>query len=88
MGIARLVDSLFSIYWWILIVSIFLTWIPTIDWYKQPFKFMRDVTEPLLSPFRRIIPPLSGLDLSPIIALLFLQFARTAIIRLLLNLGL
>jgi YggT family protein len=34
------------------------------------------VTRPLLEPFRRIIPSLGGIDVSPIVVLLLLEFAR------------
>jgi len=53
-----------QVYQWILIIRILLTWLPTINWYKQPFRFLADVTDPLLEPFRRIIPPIGMLDLS------------------------
>jgi YggT family protein len=37
--------------------------------------FLRDVCEPYLSIFRRFIPPIGALDLSPLIGILLLQFA-------------
>ena len=36
-------------------------------------RFLDQVTAPILAPFRRIIPPLGGVDISPIVALLILQ---------------
>ena len=41
------------------------------------------VTEPLLAPIRRILPPLGGLDLSPIVLLLLIQFVRGWVIPVL-----
>ncbi len=38
--------------------------------------FLEAVTQPLLAPFRRIIPPLGGVDISPIVVLLALRFAQ------------
>jgi len=38
--------------------------------------FLDAVTRPLMEPFRRIIPPLGGIDISPIVVLLLLNFAR------------
>ncbi|MDD3236627.1 MAG: YggT family protein [Candidatus Gastranaerophilales bacterium] len=87
MSLAQIVNNLFNIYWWLLIVRIFLTWVPSINWENQPFKFLRIVVDPVLAPFRAIIPPLGGLDFSPIIAILFLQFAQVAIVRLLVYVG-
>lgn len=88
MYFATVINDLFNIYFWIIIVRIFLTWIPSIDWYSQPFKFLALISDIVLEPFRRIIPPLGGLDFSPIVALLFLQFLQFAVVRMLVLLGL
>ena len=45
--------------------------------------FMDRIVQPLLNPFRRIIPPIGGLDLSPIALLLVIQLVETLILRLL-----
>jgi YggT family protein len=39
-------------------------------------RFLDAVTTPILAPFRRLIPPLGGVDISPVIAILILQGAR------------
>ena len=88
MSIASLVNDAFNIYFWLIIVRIFLTWIPSIDWYNQPFKFLAIASDIVLNPFRKIIPAMGGIDFSPIIALLFLQFLQLAIVRMLALLGL
>jgi YggT family protein len=44
--------------------------------------FLRDVTEPYLRIFRRFIPPLGPLDLSPIVAILVLQIGGGIIVEL------
>lgn len=68
------VVKLLSFYRWVLIARILLSWIPSLDWYKQPFKFLNDITEPVLAPFRMIIPPLGGLDVSPILLFFLLNW--------------
>ncbi len=73
----------FTIIIWIMIVRILLSWFPNINWYNQPFKAMKEITDPILEPFRRIIPPISGIDFSPIIAFLALEILREVVIRLL-----
>ncbi len=88
MSIAAIVNDIFNIYFWLIIVRIFLTWIPSIDWYSQPFSTLALIADVVLTPFRRIIPPLGGLDFSPIIALFFLQFVQFAVVRMFLILGL
>lgn len=73
--------QLFQLIYIILVLRILLTWFPNIDWWKQPYKFLHDFSEPIFAPFRRIIPPIGGLDLSPIFAFIFLQFAFDLILR-------
>lgn len=38
--------------------------------------FLEAVTQPVLAPFRRVIPPLGGVDISPIVVLLLLRFIQ------------
>ncbi|MBS6554214.1 MAG: YggT family protein, partial [Clostridium sp.] len=45
------------------------------------------ISDIFLEPFKRIIPPMGGLDFSPIIALLALQFIQYAVVRMLVILG-
>ena len=73
----------FTIIIWVMIIRILLSWFPNINWYNQPFRAMKELTDPILEPFRRIIPPISGIDFSPIIAFLALEILREALIRIL-----
>lgn len=74
------VNSFFQIYFWLILVRCLLSFIPSIDWYKQPFAGLKDATDLYLDLFRRIIPPFNGLDFSPIIAVLALQILNYLII--------
>jgi uncharacterized protein YggT (Ycf19 family) len=49
--------------------------LPYSRWSGAILGFLRDVCEPYLSIFRRFIPPIGALDLSPLIGILLLQFA-------------
>jgi len=87
--ISRFVNQLFYFYFILLIVRIFLTWIPNIDWDNQPYKGIRTITDPFLNIFRGIIPPIGGaLDISPILAFIVLQFLQGIIVGFLFRLGL
>lgn len=78
--ISAAVNNLFYLYYLLLIIRIFLTWIPNIDWDSQPFAFMCSLTDPFLNLFRGIIPPVGGvLDISPIIAFFALQLLQIAV---------
>lgn len=72
-----------EVYKWILLARILLTWLPSINWYNQPFRFLADVTDPALEPFRRIIPPIGMIDISPMVLFLALGLVQY-LIRLLL----
>ena len=63
-----------QIYTVLLIIRVLLTWFPTINWYNQPFSALSQITDPYLDLFRRIIPPLGGMDFSPMLAIILLQF--------------
>lgn len=49
------------------IFRIVLTWYPGIDLNKFPFSLVAWPTEPFLAPTRKFIPPLGGVDISPVI---------------------
>lgn len=83
--IAGIVNLVLDIYFWVIIVRIFLTWIPSISWYNEPFKTMAVVSDWVLEPFRKIIPPVSGIDFSPIIALFAFTLIQRLIVTLLLS---
>jgi YggT family protein len=72
--INNFIGVLGSIYKWLLIAYILLSWVPNIrDSYIG--ELLGKVVEPYLAPFRKIIPPIGGmLDISPIIAFIALGF--------------
>lgn len=87
--ISYAVGLLFYFYYILIILRIFLSWIPSIDWYKQPFSGIAAVTDPFLNIFRGIIPPIGGmLDISPVIAILLLQILQGIVVNFLAKLGL
>ncbi|MEM6754347.1 MAG: YggT family protein [Cyanobacteria bacterium P01_C01_bin.38] len=69
----RTLTQFIEIYRILLFIRILLTWFPQIDWFKQPFQALSQITDPYLNLFRNIIPPLGGIDLSPILAILALS---------------
>jgi len=82
MRLIYLVNTLFRLYYYILLARIVLSWV-RVDWYHPVVQWIYRVTEPVLAPFRRVLPPLGGLDFSPIIALLVLQIVERLVIDLL-----
>jgi len=79
------VDVMFDVIRWLIIARIILSFIPMftrIDPYHPLIRFVMEITEPLMAPFRKLIPPVGGLDLSPIVLFLVLEFARTLVKQL------
>ena len=73
---ALLIETLLKFvqfYSYLLIGRVLLTWFPQIEWSSQPFAALSQITDPYLNLFRNIIPPLGGIDLSPILAFLALN---------------
>jgi uncharacterized protein YggT (Ycf19 family) len=56
--------------------------IPYSRWSSAVLGFLRDVSEPYLGLFRRFIPPIGPVDVSPIVAILVLQFVGGLIVSL------
>ena len=76
---ADYVQALVTVYWIIIIAYILSQWylsfggrVPYARWSSALLGFLRDVSEPYLRIFRRILPQFGPLDLSPIIAILVL----------------
>ena len=86
--LSRAVSTLFYFYYLLIIIRIFLSWIPSIDWLSQPFAGIRAVTDPFLNIFRGIIPPIGMLDISPIVAIILLQILQGLVVGFLNSLGL
>lgn len=70
----QLISSIIEGYTFVIILWCLLSWFPNIRWHDQPFKTLDMLVAPVIAPFRRLIPPIGGIDLSPMIAILVLQF--------------
>jgi YggT family protein len=67
----------------LIIVRALLTWIPSVDFGHPVIRAIVRVTDPVLLPIRRVVPPLGGIDVTPIAALLLIQLARSLLINIL-----
>jgi YggT family protein len=86
--IANYVNALFQVYIILIFVYILLNLLfsfgvrlPYSRWSDAVLNFLRDVCEPYLRIFRRFIPPIGMLDLSPMIAIILLYFVRTLVVN-------
>ncbi len=63
-----------GVYTLLVLVHVLLSWVPTLQ-LGPVRRFLDDTCEPVLRLFRRVIPSIGPLDLSPIVALIVLQMA-------------
>ena len=73
-GLVILLTAVFKLIFWVLVLRAILSWISK---GQNPIEaVMIQLSEPLLAPVRRFIPPIGGLDLSMIVVLVALQFVE------------
>lgn len=59
-----------NIYQLLLLARVLMTWLPNLDPNNPIARFLYQVTEPVLAPIRSVLPPLGGIDLSPLVVFL------------------
>ncbi|MEH7122939.1 MULTISPECIES: YggT family protein [unclassified Bacillus (in: firmicutes)] len=79
--ILSVLTSIIYYYSWALIIYILLSWFPNAR-ESGIGQFLGRICEPYLEPFRKIIPPLGMIDISPIVAILVLRFASSGLHQL------
>jgi uncharacterized protein YggT (Ycf19 family) len=74
-----------TVYTLVILVYILMSWVrmPYSPWLERIQRFLRDVSEPYLRLFRRVLPSMGPLDLSPVIALLALWIFAQVLNRVL-----
>ncbi|MEH7353034.1 YggT family protein [Neobacillus drentensis] len=73
-----LLQQIIQIYSWALIIYILMSWFPNAR-ESSIGQFLARICEPYLEPFRKIIPPIGMMDISPIVAFLVLNFAKSGL---------
>lgn len=80
--IFALVGWAFNVYSILIFIYILLSWLPNVQ--GSPVgQLLARIVEPYLSVFRRFIPPLGMIDLSPVVALIALRFIQSGVMYLL-----
>lgn len=82
-AILNLLNTLISIYIWLLVASVVLSWLIAFNVITtgnpvvyQIRDFLYRITEPALRPIRNLLPNLGGIDISPMVLILALYFVR------------
>jgi YggT family protein len=85
-AVIRLLCLGLTVYWLVLLARVFVSWIelagvrpPVAGPVRSLFELLFDVTEPVLRPIRRIVPPAGPLDLSVIVAFVIIFVLQNAL---------
>lgn len=81
--ISYFIDPLLFFLWIVVLVNVILSWLISFNVVNLHNQFVAAIwrlataiTEPFLGPLRRVIPPLGGIDFSPLVLLLIISFLR------------
>ena len=88
MSISYAVNAFFDLVILVLLIYVLLSWFPGVNWGKEPFVSIRKFADIFFAPFRKFIPPIGMIDISPIVAFIILSVIRTLTLTLLLRFGL
>ena len=75
-----MLSMIVDVFWWFVIISVVLSWLVAFNVINLHNQFvynvytsLNNIVEPMLRPFRRILPDMGGIDLSPIFLLIILS---------------
>jgi len=84
-----LLDSIITIYLWIIIINAILSWLVAFNILNTQNRFVFSVldttyklTDPALNKIRRFLPTFGSIDLSPVVLILFLMFIRNLVFEI------
>jgi YggT family protein len=75
------IDVFFTLLSLAILARVLLSWV-RVSPYHPAVDFLYRITEPILAPLRRIIPPLGMVDISPVIALILLQIIQQILVAI------
>lgn len=89
-ALAQLVELVFNIYIWIVIIQVAIHWLIAFDVINAAnpqaqnlVDLLNKATDPLYRPLRKYIPPIGGIDITPIIVILGLSIVQNVLVNLL-----
>ena len=78
-AIAELLSLVINVFIGAILIQVILSWVAPTS-YNPLIGLVHRIAEPMLAPARRIIPPFSGIDLSPLVALVALQLLKILLV--------
>ena len=81
-ALVGVLDAILNIYFWAVLASVLISWVAPGSYHPGP-QLIQQLTEPVFALARRVIPPIGGLDLSPILIFIIIQLLQSQLGRLL-----
>lgn len=85
-AILQTLSFILNIVWWIFLIMIIMSWLISFNvintrnqFVASVWRVLNQITEPILTPIRRVIPAMGGLDLSPLIVFVIIFFLQNLI---------
>jgi len=85
--VVALIILLLNLYWWVVIIAVIVSWLIAFNVINTYNNFVRTLlralealTEPIFRRVRKVIPPMGGLDLSPLVVLVVIWFIQYSLI--------
>lgn len=83
-SVVGVISFIINIYFWAIIASVIMSFVMLFSGMMSPHPVLRliwQLTEPLMAPVRRIIPPMGGLDFSPMLIFIGIQLVRNILVQ-------
>ena len=84
-ALARVLDVILTLFYWLILIRALVSWVNP-DPFNAIVQFLYRMTEPILYPIRRLLPPLA-IDISPIIAFLLIVFLKNFLVETIMEIG-
>ncbi len=83
MTISYVISTLAELIFLAIIIRAVLSWLPGVSALQPVARFFNKITDPLIEPIRRRLPPVGGVDVSPIVAVLLIWLVESILLALL-----
>ncbi|HBR98192.1 MAG TPA: YggT family protein [Gammaproteobacteria bacterium] len=85
LSVISLIELFFNVFIYSIVILAILSWIPSSGGYNPVQSVLYSLTSPVLNPLRKVIPPIGGLDISALVAIIALHLAKILVVQSLVN---
>lgn len=84
-SVTEIMNQLLDMMFWLIIIQVILSWVS--QGYNPNTAIFDQMAQPILEPFQRLIPPMGGLDLSPIVAIIAIKLTQIVVVGSIAQMG-